>query len=709
MGCERIFALDIGTRKVLGLVMEKEEDVFRVVTYRMIEHTSRVMFDGQIHDVEAVSKVIRKVKASLEEELGIKIEKAAVAAAGRALKTRRGKARRDWERLKEITAEDVRALELEAVQGAQMSLAREENTNNHVQYLCVGYSIVKYLLEDQEIISLVGQMASSVQVEVIATFLPRVVVDSLFSALKKADLELLSLTLEPIAALAVAIPPNMRLLNLALIDIGAGTSDIALVKDGNIYAYAMVPLGGDEVSEELARQCLLDFNTAEKIKCQLSTEPQVVYEDILGNAIELKSEELVAALKPLLKNIAGEIVNQILSINDKTPAAVICVGGGSLTPGLIGLLAEALGLPPNRIGIKSSVNANIINCPADYLQGPQGITALGIAYEAFSNKGIPLLRLMVNDREVVLWRIGNEDISRALMNAGIDLNRIYGRPGLGKTVEINGYIKVFKGEMGSPPVIKLNGKWADLNTPVKDNDYIEFSPGEDGADAVISLEDLCPGGSGIVYVNNEPVALQPYVTVNGQEFSEDMLIPDRARVEIKRSNQIKTVLLKAGVDPELLEETVYNYYLNEQPMVVRWLPIQVKVDGEEKELNSSIDFGSCLDYRVKNKKPTIKDLVSELDPLEINIEVNQQNYKLKGKGPRVFKNGREVTADEEVDKGDRIVVNKEVAAFILSDIFQVINIEYKPGDRLLMRVNGEEAGFTTPIFEGSRIEIKWEK
>ena len=115
---------------------------------------------------------------------------------------------------------------------------------NSSQYFCVGYSIVDYQLENQVIGNLVGQIGAEIAVEVVATFLPRVVVDSLFSSLKRADLSVQSLTLEPIAAISIAIPPNMRLLNLALVDIGAGTSDIALVRDGNIYGYAMVPLGG---------------------------------------------------------------------------------------------------------------------------------------------------------------------------------------------------------------------------------------------------------------------------------------------------------------------------------------------------------------------------------------------------------------------------------------------------------------------------------
>jgi len=77
--------------------------------------------------------------------------------------------------------------------------------------------------------SLIHHRGSEIGAEVIATFLPRSVVDSLYSVLKNCGLIMKTLTLEPIAALNVVIPPNMRNLNLALVDIGAGTSDIALV------------------------------------------------------------------------------------------------------------------------------------------------------------------------------------------------------------------------------------------------------------------------------------------------------------------------------------------------------------------------------------------------------------------------------------------------------------------------------------------------
>lgn len=83
----------------------------------------------------------------------------------------------------------------------------------------------------------------------VATFLPSEVVDSLYAVMQKAGLEVASMTLEPIAALNAAIPADLRLLNLALVDIGAGTSDIAVCRDGSVVGYTMATVAGDEITE----------------------------------------------------------------------------------------------------------------------------------------------------------------------------------------------------------------------------------------------------------------------------------------------------------------------------------------------------------------------------------------------------------------------------------------------------------------------------
>ena len=107
---ERIFALDIGTRSVIGIVAEHDDNGnLRIIATDRLEHKTRAMLDGQIHDVPQVAAIIEKVKESLTKKTG-PIHNAAVAAAGRALYTMTAEAEMDVNGL--ITAEQQRNLTL---------------------------------------------------------------------------------------------------------------------------------------------------------------------------------------------------------------------------------------------------------------------------------------------------------------------------------------------------------------------------------------------------------------------------------------------------------------------------------------------------------------------------------------------------------------------------------------------------------------------
>ena len=265
---ETLFSLDIGTRTVIGTVGVVRDKKFHVISEKFTEHEERAMIDGQIHDISLVAKAVNKVKTEIEEELGFKLEKVAIAAAGRFLRTTIVKSELTIDSDKEINKELIRSLELTAVKMA------EEKVNEETigKLYCVGYSVKNYYLNGYAISNLLGHKGQDISSEVIATFLPRSVVDSLYAVTKKVDLTVTNLTLEPIAAMEAAIPQNLRLLNLALVDIGAGTSDIAISSNETISAYGMVAMAGDKVTEAIAQACLVDFNAAEKIKKQITSK-----------------------------------------------------------------------------------------------------------------------------------------------------------------------------------------------------------------------------------------------------------------------------------------------------------------------------------------------------------------------------------------------------------------------------------------------------
>ena len=705
----RVFALDIGTRKIIGLVMEKLDHHYKVVDAEMLEHSTRAMMDGQIHDVEAVAATIKQIKDTLEARLQIKLESAAVAAAGRALKTSPGQCRKSRSILTEISNEEVRALEIEAVHKAQYKLAQEEQgARGRNSYFCVGYSVMEYSLEGQAISKLQGQVGNEIAVEVIATFLPRVVVDSLFSSLKRAGLKIESLTLEPIAALAVAIPPAMRLLNLALVDIGAGTSDIALVKEGKVFAYAMVPTAGDELTEYLAARYLLDFDTAESTKRCLTVQDQVEIADILNNRQLMPSQELCRELQPLVDEMTSEIAHVITGLNQKVPNAVVCVGGGSLTPSLTTSLANKLGIPANRVGIRTVQNLDYIHTDKGFLSGPQGITPLGIAYNYFTIPPIPFIKVSVNGRETALWNMGELNVAAALLSSGISLNNLYGKPGMGKTIEINGFVKVIKGSMGTAPLIRVNGESGSLETRLQDGDSIEFTPGRDGEGARLTGRDLVPGIKGQVKVNGELYEMEPVITVNGEPFDPDAPIPDRARIEFANVNSVYNILRLSGLDDYWLREQTYRYYLDDREITVTWMPVEVQVNGLKAGVKQQVEPGADITYSRKPLRPSIKDLLDGTDYWGINVNVNGEEVRLPGKGAGIEIDGQTAAIHDEIRDGARITLNRDKGGAILSDIFKVIEVKPAVNAKLLIKVDGEAAGFTTPIRGGSKIELGWE-
>ena len=305
--------------------------------------------DGQIHDILKVARAAIKVKTILEERIGVKLKEVSIAAAGRVLKTYLVRVDQNLDDEKEIQKDIIRGLELRGIDNAQLKL-KEEVGNDDIEYFCVGYSVVNYYLNDYIITNLEGHKGKKIGADVLATFLPRSVVDSLYAVMDKVGLKIVNLTLEPIAAINVAIPENLRLLNLALVDVGAGTSDIAITKEGAVIGYGMIPIAGDEITEHIVHKYLVDFQTAEKIKFQIGKVKEIHFSDILGLPQMVTSEEIIEYLENHINHLAEEISTKVYEINgNKAPNAVFCVGGGSQIIALTEKIAQILKIPKEEL------------------------------------------------------------------------------------------------------------------------------------------------------------------------------------------------------------------------------------------------------------------------------------------------------------------------------------------------------------------------
>ena len=245
-------------------------------------------------------------------------------------------------RKQRVTQEDIYSLNLLAVEHAHNQI--NDGTSKE-KFYCVGNTPIRYQLNDYDIGNLEGHKARKIYVELIATFLPEEVVDGLYEAVEYAGLNVASLTLEPIASMNIAIPEQYRLLNICLVDVGAGTSDICITKDGSIVAYGMIPLAGDEITEKIAKNYLVDFNTAETIKIAASNPDNetVTFNDIMGLEQTVAASEIQAIADDSIANMAKSTADRIIELNGgKSVNAVFVVGGGGKMPSYVKHLADDL-------------------------------------------------------------------------------------------------------------------------------------------------------------------------------------------------------------------------------------------------------------------------------------------------------------------------------------------------------------------------------
>lgn len=170
--------------------------------------------------------------------------------------------------------------------------------------------------------------------------------DGLYMAVGFAGLTVANMTLEPIAAIDVAIPENFRMLNIALVDVGAGTSDISLTRDGSIIAYGMIPFAGDELTELIVQHYLVDFKMAEHIKLASAVDGEIEFEDIMSLKHTIKAEEVWKLTEPLVDKMTTDIAEKIKELNgDQSVSATFIVGGGGKVHGFDEMLAKKLELP----------------------------------------------------------------------------------------------------------------------------------------------------------------------------------------------------------------------------------------------------------------------------------------------------------------------------------------------------------------------------
>lgn len=680
-----VFGLDIGTRSIVGTVGYRQGEKFIVVAQRVKEHDTRAMLDGQIHDIQRVGETIRFVKEELESAIDEKLTGVCIAAAGRNLCTVTTHVESEIEN-REVVQEDIFNLVSAGVEKAyeEFKLQNLGEEDDEVKYYCVGHSVIRYYLNGNLMGNLEGHKARNIGIDIIATFLPDEVVDSLYKSVEIAGLNVDSLTLEPIAAIGLAIPEKFRMLNLALIDVGAGTSDISVTNDGCILAFGMIPMAGDALTEDIAKACLVDFTEAERIKRESDYKDEIEYLDIMLLPQKVKAEKIREITNQTISVMAHDAAQKIKELNGgKAVSACFIVGGGGKITGYAEAVAKELGIAPERVALRGEEVMQNIVFNEDVKKDSLLVTPIGIClnyYEQSNN----FIFVTFNGGRIKMYDNNNLTVGDVAMQANFPNESLFPKRGDALEFTINGKKRMQRGTPGEAAIIYVNDNEATINTTVRANDVIRVTESTKGEKAVASLGDFDEMNESItVKVNGANVLVPKFATVNGVLESQYYEIKSGDEVEILNYYTVKQVadFMDVIIDPKM-NIYVNNELANEDTLVydnfnVNWTLETLKFDRDNEDITEEVESFEDLDEpeeaeeEVKEPKGIIHDMT---------VLVNGKSVQLTGK------------------------VN-----YVFVDVFDHIDFDIKAsnGRTIVTKLNGRDAQYMENIKSNDIIEIYW--
>lgn len=736
---ELVFGLDIGTRNIVGTVGYRIENEFIVVAQCVMEHETRAMLDGQIHDISRVARTIGKVKAELESQIGQTLTEVCMAAAGRVLKTVTTNISYEFPEETVVTGEDVHTLDLLGIEKAQ-GILKEMNDTKY-KFYCVGYSVVKYYLNDESFSNLESHKAEKISEDVIVTFLPEDVVDGLYAAVGMAGLSVANMTLEPIAAINVAIPENFRLLNIALVDIGAGTSDISVTRDGSIIAYGMIPLAGDEITEQIVQHYLVDFKTAEYIKRTSGEADEITYRDIMLIEHTITAEEVWELTEPLVDKMTTEVADKIKELNgDKTVSAAFIVGGGGKIHGYTEMLAEKLGIPKERVALRGEeVLGEVTFEQPEIKKDPLLVTPIGICLNYYDQRN-SFIMVRFNGERIKLYDNNKLTIVDAALQAGFPNEDLFPKRGKELQFTVNGVNRVVRGEPGESAVVYMNDRVVNINTPLEPNSSIVIEPSTTGAAAICTLEQLDEYTSSLMafVVNGKIVRCPKFLEVNGSMELPSYQIKEGDAIETRSFYTVGQLVefMDVEVDmdheivvnnrPATLETLIYENFMIEWT-VLSYGAAAIRMEDlpemqTEEASAADGDATEPANVRAADERNEIHVGESEM-PSEETSAVSENatesgNAQITSEG-NTADAGNAQAASEETAAGLPLLVYVNGTPvhltgknqYIFVDIFDFYEFDLKAsaGRAIITTLNGKNASYAAVLSAGDEIKLGWKE
>jgi cell division protein FtsA len=372
-GHETLLGLDIGTTKVAAVLGGRGAGVTLLSAACVPCNGLR---RGTVVDVAETARAVREAVMKAQRMAGVELEAAWVGVTGQHISCLNARGEIQIARARrEITWEDV-----EKVMGAAVSAVSLPPDRQMIHAISRGFQVDG----EPRVRNPCGLVANRLAVETHVVTASRNLIANIVKAVEQAGIEVAELVAEPLAAADAVLTPEEEELGTLLIDIGGGTTDLALFMEGSIAYTGAVPVGGGNVTHDLAVALGITHPQAEQVKltygaCDASPIPeeeQVPAPDEPERTISrrLAVEVVEARMSETFTLVAHEMSR--LDAGWPPPGGAVLTGGGSLLPGLAGLAEKTLGCRV-RLG-----RPRVASGPVELLETPSLATGVGLVFYA---------------------------------------------------------------------------------------------------------------------------------------------------------------------------------------------------------------------------------------------------------------------------------------------------------------------------------------
>ena len=383
---ERIVGVDLGTTKIAAIIAEVEDEDLKIVGVGSTP--SNGLKRGVIVNLEKAIESIEKAVDEASRMAGVKVDSCYAGISGSHIESINAHAMIATARTGGVvTKRDIERV-IEQAKAIALPLDRE-----------IIHAIpIEYVVDNEKgIKDPVGMSGVKLEAEVHIVTAAITSAQNIYTALERAGLKVKDLVLQPLASSYSVLQPDEIDLGVCLLDIGGGTTDLAIFYDGAIRYSEVIPLGGEYITNDIAIGIRTPYKQAEDIKrkhASISLSPEEGKEEIKVPGIGGREDRNIT--KELLASIVTPRVEEILMITNKAikrsgffdilAAGVVITGGTARLRG-IDTLAEDIFHLPVKIGIPKEIGGL-----TDIVQDPIYATGVGLILYGFEKKNQVLIR-----------------------------------------------------------------------------------------------------------------------------------------------------------------------------------------------------------------------------------------------------------------------------------------------------------------------------